>query len=91
MRSEFSRKVVQELSLLYRCRTKISVRIESSWGTERGHQYLKKLLVKDRSNRQGFDVNSYMMLMHLYLLHVEEYGDFNSPLVIRNNSNIKLI
>lgn len=72
----------QELYALYKPFPHIAVKIETYLGSKQCHEYLKSLLIKDKPNRIGFDEKTYCRLLNLYLLHVKEFGDFNSPLQI---------
>lgn len=91
MRREVSKSIIHHLFALHNIRPNISNQIELFWGTKAGHDYFKKILVKDRKIRLGLDAASYLLVMHLYLVHVVEYRDFDSPIVIGTNPNIESV
>ena len=79
--------LVNELKVLQKDYSRIAVRLETRWGTKSGHNYLKKLLIKDRPIREGFPEEAYMTILKLYLLHVEVCGVFDDPLELSANVN----
>lgn len=66
----------------------VAVKLESRWGTESCHIYLKNLLNKNEE-REGFDTDIYSILMIMYMIHLKKYGDFKRPLIL-SNPNIDL-
>jgi len=86
MKREFCIAVLDELKKLYVHWPKISTHIESNWGSARGHEYLKSLLIKDREYRGGFQIDDFLIIMKLYLLHEKNYGNFDSPLIVTNTN-----
>lgn len=59
----------------------VAVKLECCWGRKRCHEYLCHLLSKEKT-RLGFPIETYELLNRLYLLHLQEYGDFGDPLVL---------
>lgn len=69
--AEFIVKTLHKLSHEYRI---LSIRIESSWGTERCNDLLIDLLTaKDKA---GFDYEIYTLILMLYSIHSDQYGRF---------------
>lgn len=86
MKTSLCLLVIDELKKLYSFRAKMSAHIEATWGTEFCHEYLKTLLVKDRDFRNGFQIEEYVTILKLYLLHEKCFGDYKSPLVVSNTN-----
>lgn len=87
--SPYTKFIADALYEIYKKHRHISVKIESSWGTEKCHWLFQDYLTKNRIQRIGFDPGVFQNLILLYLIHAELYGDFNQPLVLMN-SNVNL-
>lgn len=74
--------LVKELDMRYKMFPHIAIRLESKWKNPQTRDYLKTLLVKDRSNRSGFDIDTYKTIFHLYLIHVKDVENLDNLLVI---------
>ena len=75
--------VIHAFKLLPYDNHKIAVNLECKWGTLECHRYFKELLTNhNRESRQGFFHETYSMLILLYCVHMEAYGDFGEPLVL---------
>ena len=68
----------------------ISIKIELKWGTVECQRYLQSLLNSDRSERKGFDIETYLVLIQLAILHIQLHGTFNEPLMLVNPNVEKL-
>ena len=75
--------LVYNLAEIYKLFPHVAVKIESLWGTKRGHDYLKSLLVKSRPERHGFPLDVYEILLNIYVLHSTQAGDFGEPLILQ--------
>lgn len=84
MQKEVCRCFVKELNSLYKICPSVAVKIETSLGLLHCHKYLKNLILQDR--KAEFSNEVYCQILKLYQLHVEEFGDFSSPIQIINNN-----
>ena len=84
MDSNHYQVLMNELNIVYEQYPRISIRLETRWGTKKCHDYLKCLLIKDRSNRRGFSKEIYTSLLRMYILHDYQFGHFDSPLELTN-------
>lgn len=75
-------QMVIELKEIFSATKRLSPKIESKLGTRDCHDYLKSLLIKHNRFQEGFDKEVYMKIMHLYMLHTAEFGDFGEPLIL---------
>lgn len=73
--------LLEYLDTIYKKYKHVAIKLESYWGTELGHRYLKYLLLRDR-DREGFDFETYVMLMALYVMHSNDFTSFNDPLLL---------
>ena len=90
MKSSTRKILIKELVTLFRCHPHIATKLEVNWEQEDGHSYIKNLLVKDREMRSGFDEPIYQSIIRAYILHSDEFGDFNTPLIL-TRPNVNLI
>lgn len=75
---------LNEISHKYR---HISTRLETTWGTRACHDFFRSLLTLD-SHGHGFNCYMYSLIMFLYAIHLEQYGDFGDPVKLHNFLNI---
>jgi len=87
MKTKHAHLLLECLDEIYKNYKHVAIKIESYWGTEICHEYLLYLLIKDR-DREGFTFGTYMMLMALYVIHSEQFSDFDKPLQL-SEMNIK--
>lgn len=80
MRCDITPVLVQKLKVLFDLSPRIAVQIESGWGTEEAHRYIKSLLCPNRKGRKGFDFETYCCLIQIYLMHCADVGDFGDPI-----------
>lgn len=52
--------------------------VELIWGTVELENYLSKLVITDRDNREGFPPLVFNAILRLHTLHNDEFG-FNQP------------
>lgn len=87
-----TRYLIDTLNIIYKKHKHVSVKLEAHWGTEYGHFLFQTYLAKDRDHRIGFDLNVYALLVTLYIIHENVYGDFDRPVIIVNpNVNLSLL
>lgn len=80
MKTKYAHLLVKYLDEIYTQYKHVSVKLESYWGTELCHQYLRYLLVNDRNDdREGFDFKIYVLIVSLYIIHAKEFGNFDDP------------
>lgn len=89
MSTEYYRFLLSELEEVYKVHRHIGIKVESNWGTKDCHHYLCELLNKSRE-RKGFSLILYQRLLLIYLLHVQQYGDFCCPVSI-TNPNLQIL
>ena len=76
------RAITSELTYLYKMFPHVAKRLEAHWKDPQTRNYLKNLLIKDRDERQGFDIDTYKTIFHLYLIHVEDVDEIDIPLIV---------
>lgn len=89
MRQEILPLVLNELNELYKLQMHVATKIESNWGTQNLNSFFNKILIKDRFERNGFDINSYTHIFKLYLIHQSEYGFHINNKFINPNINLE--
>lgn len=80
MRCDITPVLIRKLQILFLTNPRIAVQIESGWGTREAHDYIKSLLIPTRTGRQGFAFDTYCCLIHIYLMHCADVGDFGDPI-----------
>lgn len=96
MQQRYAEVLLKNLDVLYKHHKQVAIKIESYWGTELCHRYIKYLLVKEcvndstdpREDRVGFEYDVYVVILTLYVLHVKLYTDFGHPVTL-HNPNLK--
>ena len=54
----------------------VQAKIELLWGTNAGRNYLKSLLIADRSDRQGFPMYVIVVITNLITLHDSLFPEY---------------
>ncbi len=90
MNTKYARVLLKLLDMIYIKYPHVSVKLESYWGTESCHKYMKYLLTKDRDrDRKGICFGVYQDIITLCLLHISEFGNFDDPIIL-DHLNINL-
>ena len=82
--AEFIFRSLHTLSKKYRT---LAVKLESTWGSEQCHDAFVDLLNRDHT--RGFDHDVYTLIMLMYSVHSDQYGDYGKPLSL-GHMNINL-
>ena len=92
MKEQYGKSIVEWLSHIRKHYPEVATKIEANWGNKKGHDYLKYLLNKDREIRNGFPPIVYYHIMHMYCIHLDLVGDFESPITVHNpNLDLSLL
>lgn len=92
---KYANLLLHYLDTLYKKYKHVSIKIESYWGTELCHTYLRYLLIKENDReieRIGFDFAEFQIIMSLYIIHVKQFGNFGNPVLLDDiNLNVESI
>lgn len=91
MQQRCAKILLENLDIVYKGHKQVAVKLESYWGSELCHRYLKYLLVKEcvenddeRQDRTGFKYDVYVTILALYVMHVKLYTDFGTPVTLKH-------